>query len=157
MREAWQAVAAAIAANVLDGTSYVLTKVALAGLTEATLVVVRTLVALAVLVPLAGLGRKLHARRVHRRRGPLAPRAGGLQRRHRAEPAREGRGVRLPLPDGGRPPRARVGVRAHGTPWRGERVVRHGPHRPRRAGRPPAARHRGLRRGPHVRAPRRTG
>jgi drug/metabolite transporter (DMT)-like permease len=54
VREPWRAVAAAIVANVLGGTSYVLTKVALAGLTETTLVVVRTLVALAVLVPLAG-------------------------------------------------------------------------------------------------------
>jgi drug/metabolite transporter (DMT)-like permease len=54
VREAWRAVAAAIVANVLGGTSYALTKVALAGLTETTIVVVRTLVALAVLVPLAG-------------------------------------------------------------------------------------------------------
>ncbi len=47
-----RAVAIAIIANLLGGTSYVLTKVALAGLTETSLVVVRTLVALAVLVPL---------------------------------------------------------------------------------------------------------
>jgi len=47
-----RAIAIAIVANLLGGTSYVLTKVALAGLTETTLVVVRTIVALAVLIPL---------------------------------------------------------------------------------------------------------
>jgi drug/metabolite transporter (DMT)-like permease len=48
--------AVAIVANLIGGTSYVLTKVALDALTETTLVVVRTTVALAVLVPLAGRG-----------------------------------------------------------------------------------------------------
>jgi drug/metabolite transporter (DMT)-like permease len=52
--DARRGVPAAVAANVLGGTSYVLTKVALAGLGETTVVVVRTVVALAVLVPLAG-------------------------------------------------------------------------------------------------------
>ena len=47
-----RAIAIAIVANLLGGTSYVLTKVALTGLTETTLVVVRTIVALAVLIPL---------------------------------------------------------------------------------------------------------
>ena len=47
-----RAIAIAIVANLLGGTSYVLTKVALGGLTETTLVVVRTIVALAVLIPL---------------------------------------------------------------------------------------------------------
>ena len=51
MEDARRAVAIAIVANVLGGTSYVLTKVALAGLPETTVVVVRTVVALAVLVP----------------------------------------------------------------------------------------------------------
>jgi len=49
-------VAVAVLANLLGGTSYVLTKIALGGLTETTLIVVRTVVALAVLVPLAGPG-----------------------------------------------------------------------------------------------------
>ena len=47
-------VAIAIVANLIGGTSYVLTKIALEGLTETTLIVVRTVVALAVLVPIAG-------------------------------------------------------------------------------------------------------
>jgi len=47
-------VAVAIVANLIGGTSYVGTKIALDGLSETTLIVVRTLVALAVLVPLAG-------------------------------------------------------------------------------------------------------
>jgi len=47
-----RAIAIAIVANLLGGTSYVLTKVALTGITETTLVVVRTIVALAVLIPL---------------------------------------------------------------------------------------------------------
>jgi drug/metabolite transporter (DMT)-like permease len=48
--------ATAIVANLIGGTSYVLTKVALGALTETTLVVVRTVVALGVLVPLGGAG-----------------------------------------------------------------------------------------------------
>ena len=51
-----RAIAIAIVANLLGGTSYVLTKVALAGLTETTLVVVRTIVALGVLIPLTWPG-----------------------------------------------------------------------------------------------------
>lgn len=43
----------AVVANLIGGTSYVATKIALTGLTETTLVVVRTVVALAVLVPLS--------------------------------------------------------------------------------------------------------
>ena len=49
-----RAVAVAIVANLVGGTSYVGTKLALSGLSETTVVVVRTLVALSVLVPLAG-------------------------------------------------------------------------------------------------------
>ena len=55
-RVAASGVAVAVLANLLGGTSYVLTKIALGGLTETTLIVVRTVVALAVLVPLAGPG-----------------------------------------------------------------------------------------------------
>jgi drug/metabolite transporter (DMT)-like permease len=54
--DARRAVAVAIVANLIGGTSYVLAKVALDGMTETTLVVVRTVVALAVLLPLAGPG-----------------------------------------------------------------------------------------------------
>jgi drug/metabolite transporter (DMT)-like permease len=62
--------AIAIVANVIGGLSYVGTKVALTGLSESTVVVVRTVVALAVLAPVgwAGLGGLL--------------RAGGSDRRH---------------------------------------------------------------------------
>src|SRR5258706_11497587 len=49
-------VAVAIVANLIGGMSYVPTKIALGGLTETTLVVVRTVVALVVLLPLAGTG-----------------------------------------------------------------------------------------------------
>ena len=52
--QAGRAVIAALAANLLGGASYVLTKVALAGFGDATLVLVRTVVALVVLVPLCG-------------------------------------------------------------------------------------------------------
>jgi drug/metabolite transporter (DMT)-like permease len=52
--QAGSAVIAALAANLLGGTSYVLTKVALTGFGDATLVLVRTAVALVVLVPLCG-------------------------------------------------------------------------------------------------------
>jgi drug/metabolite transporter (DMT)-like permease len=64
------AVAAAVLANLLGGSSYVLTKIALDGLTETTLVVVRTVVALIVLVPLAGprLAPLLRTRGRERRR-----------------------------------------------------------------------------------------
>ncbi len=51
--EVRRAVAIAIVANFVGGTSYALTKVALDGLTETTIIVVRTVVALAVLVPVA--------------------------------------------------------------------------------------------------------
>ena len=68
MRTSW-AVAAAIAANLIGGTSYVLTKLALTGLSETTLVVVRTIVALAVFVPLASrrIAAVLRARGADRR------------------------------------------------------------------------------------------
>ena len=46
--------AVAIVANLVGGTSYVGTKIALTGLSETTVVVVRTIVALAVLLPLVG-------------------------------------------------------------------------------------------------------
>ena len=49
-------VAVAIVANLIGGMSYVPAKVALTGLSETTLVVVRTVVALAVLLPLGGRG-----------------------------------------------------------------------------------------------------
>jgi O-acetylserine/cysteine efflux transporter len=49
-------VAVAIVANVIGGTSYVGTKIALGGLSETTVVVVRTVVALSVLLPIAGAG-----------------------------------------------------------------------------------------------------
>jgi drug/metabolite transporter (DMT)-like permease len=64
MHPARGAVGVALAANVLGGTSYVLTKVALWGLGEATLVLVRTVVALAILIPLCRgrLGPLLRAR-----------------------------------------------------------------------------------------------
>src|SRR5689334_13572631 len=65
-----RAVAVAIVANLVGGTSYVGTKVALSGLSETSVIVVRTVVALAVLLPLAG------ARVVE----PW--RAGGADRRH---------------------------------------------------------------------------
>ncbi len=60
----------AVIANLIGGTSQVATKIALSGLSETTLVVVRTLVALAVLVPAS--------------RGRLATmlRASGQDRRH---------------------------------------------------------------------------
>jgi drug/metabolite transporter (DMT)-like permease len=45
-----------VIANLIGGTSYVLTKQALAGLSETMVVVVRSVVALAVLVPFAGHG-----------------------------------------------------------------------------------------------------
>jgi len=48
------AVGIAILANLIGGSSYVLAKIALEGLTETSLVVVRTVVALGVLAPLAG-------------------------------------------------------------------------------------------------------
>jgi drug/metabolite transporter (DMT)-like permease len=48
-----RAVAIAIVANLVGGTSYALTKIALEGLTETTVIVVRTVVALAVLAPVA--------------------------------------------------------------------------------------------------------
>jgi drug/metabolite transporter (DMT)-like permease len=69
VRTSGRAVAAAIAANLIGGTSYVLTKVALAGLTETSLVVVRTIVALAVFLPLASarIAAVLRARGVDRR------------------------------------------------------------------------------------------
>jgi drug/metabolite transporter (DMT)-like permease len=51
--EVRRAVAIAIVANFVGGTSYALTKVALDGLTETTVIVVRTVVALAVLAPAA--------------------------------------------------------------------------------------------------------
>jgi drug/metabolite transporter (DMT)-like permease len=59
-----RAVLVAIVANLIGGTSYVLTKVALDGLTETSLIVVRTIVALVCLAPAAGgrLGRVLRAR-----------------------------------------------------------------------------------------------
>jgi drug/metabolite transporter (DMT)-like permease len=49
-------VAVAIVANLVGGTSYVGTKIALAGLSETMVVVVRTVVALAVLLPVVGSG-----------------------------------------------------------------------------------------------------
>jgi drug/metabolite transporter (DMT)-like permease len=49
-----RAIGVAIVANLVGGTSYALAKVALAGMSETTLVVVRTVVALAVLLPLGG-------------------------------------------------------------------------------------------------------
>lgn len=69
MRGAGRAVVAAVAANLIGGTSYVLTKIALAGLSETTLVVVRTLVALSVFLPLAGarVAAVLRARGADRR------------------------------------------------------------------------------------------
>jgi drug/metabolite transporter (DMT)-like permease len=54
MGDGRRTVGVAIVANLVGGTSYVLTKIALGGLTETTLVVVRTVVALAVLLPWAG-------------------------------------------------------------------------------------------------------
>jgi drug/metabolite transporter (DMT)-like permease len=51
-----RAIRIAIVANLVGGTSYVLAKIALAGMSETTLVAVRTVVALAVLLPLAGSG-----------------------------------------------------------------------------------------------------
>jgi drug/metabolite transporter (DMT)-like permease len=63
-------VAVAIVANLVGGTSYVGTKIALAGLSETTVVVVRTVVALAVLLPIVGRGI-----------GPIL-RATGSDRRH---------------------------------------------------------------------------
>jgi drug/metabolite transporter (DMT)-like permease len=65
-----RALAIAVVANLVGGASYALTKIALGGLTETTVIVVRTVVALAVLLPMA--------------RGRLAPllRARGADRRH---------------------------------------------------------------------------
>jgi drug/metabolite transporter (DMT)-like permease len=60
----------AIVANLIGGSSYVATKIALGGLGETTIVVLRTVVALAVLVPLT-----------RGRLGPLLS-AGGPDRRH---------------------------------------------------------------------------
>jgi drug/metabolite transporter (DMT)-like permease len=65
-----RAILVAVVANLIGGTSQVATKIALSGLTETTVVVVRTIVALAVLVPAS--------------RGRLAGllRASGQDRRH---------------------------------------------------------------------------
>ncbi len=59
-----RAIALAIVANLVGGSSYVLTKIALDGLTESTVIVVRTIVALAVLLPVAHgrVGAVLRAR-----------------------------------------------------------------------------------------------
>jgi drug/metabolite transporter (DMT)-like permease len=68
-RDGSRAVAIAVVANLIGGTSYVLTKLALDGLTETTVVVVRTVVALACLAP-AARGRQasvLRARGADRR------------------------------------------------------------------------------------------
>jgi drug/metabolite transporter (DMT)-like permease len=64
-----RAVGVAIVANLVGGTSYVLAKVALGGMPETTLVVVRTAIALVVLLPLAGAGTRalLRARGQDRR------------------------------------------------------------------------------------------
>ena len=100
--------------------------------------------------------RELYAPRLRRGRDALAHRTHGSHRRHRAQPAREGDRARLPLPHDGRPPRPGPPLRPAAALRRGGRVVRQSPHRPRRAGRAPAARDRRLRRGAHVRAPRRS-
>jgi drug/metabolite transporter (DMT)-like permease len=67
-REVQRALAIAVVANFVGGASYTMTKIALDGLTETTVIVVRTVVALLVLVPMS--------------RGHLAPllRAGGGDR-----------------------------------------------------------------------------
>lgn len=66
-------IAVAIVANLIGGMSYVPGKIALTGLSETTLVVVRTLVALVVLLPLGGPGvRRLLASRGADRRHLLA-------------------------------------------------------------------------------------
>jgi drug/metabolite transporter (DMT)-like permease len=66
-------VAVAIVANLIGGMSYVPAKIALTGLSETMLVVVRTVVALAVLLPLGGRGvRRLLAAPGADRRGLFA-------------------------------------------------------------------------------------
>src|SRR5256885_347441 len=120
-------VAVAIVANLIGGMSYVPAKVALTGLSETTLVVVRTVVALAVLLPLGGRGVRplLAAPRGERRvarRGAAGARA---DRGARGPDLRLGRGAAAGGARGRDAPRpARVG--GH------DRPLEHGAHRARR-------------------------